>query len=623
MAEVNQLTKTFAPKYLRDRRLNQTPVSPPPSEVPTDTTPEIQQIRNNYAAVAGKAERLLTEAAQLAIVRRVPVDSDATEVRGAVQRQDEASQGLFITFDLYRTAYEYLQRESRALPLSVLDVMTGDFSTDRLRVARMIREHTDDLTAEAAQLIGDQIVTLFILKLLLLGYDAASTGAQTGTKQPSTVELPIIAIQIATSLVAQQLYAGLNAQQAEDALGELTAQLENVPAPNVQAARDFLKSSPLFNTALVQRRSGDYRLIVNYVQAFLDRQTEPGWETWQCVSELQEAASWARETATLLTRYNAPEPTQGVEPPRDPLTHITNAIRGNVEVAGSTPPAPTDLTLDLYQLGLDRLNQQVDHLGYLLGAGLDIENLCCFLKYLNGLGTRPVRILRSTLDVAQNLINQRYSLNSPQFQSSLSISTLIHQQAMLLLQDLKETAYQRLQEWLLTDPEAWSELFRGCALIDELAEYLTFALEGLEAKLISLLDRYLGFLEDREQRLSARLNQIGNQQHVRTQMLVMDQWLEFGGAEGGICPETPSEPTQIAGAAERILGRLGSGIDLSVEGLGGNPYTTLQSPPLVLDNKIRIPSPPGASAGSDLLAAAQEACRSGVVTQNLVPFPRG
>lgn len=617
MPDVDALTKQFNPFFRRDRMLQQEPASGTPQSAPPDTVTRTQTVRENFTKVETKARGILDEAERLAVTRSIPVPTDATTVRAAVQRQDPESQGLRITFDLYRKAYDYIQREGQALPLSVLDELNGDPATDRVRVARRIREITDDITVEAAELLGDQIVTLFVLKLLQLGMDSLSDGAQSATKAPPGLELPVIALQIATSVAAQQLYTGLNEDQARAALEQLGADVP-IPALNLQAAREQLAKTPLFQTALLQRRPNDYRVIFDFTQAFLNRQTEPGWETWQLTPELHGLVESCVQAGTQLDRYATIEPRERATLD-DPMSALQQAVSIDVQITDGQTLQPSNVMLDLYQRNLDSINVAVDQMAYLLGDTLSVQDLCCILKWAGALGDQPIRLVRTLLDIEQNT-QLNLPLTSASANVQLSFSAIMHQQAMMLLHDLEETVVQRVKAWLGQTPERWQSLFESCKLIDELIEFVLRSIESLEAHLLSFLNKWLGHIEDREARLNTKLDQAGQQKRIRFLMLTLDQYLEFG-VEGGICPDTPGEPVQIAQAAERVLSNVGPAIELP--SIGGSPYETLTTPPLRLSTDVVMPSPPGATAGQTLLELAQGVCRSGDVSQNIVEFPRG
>src|SRR3990167_5481486 len=192
MSDTDILNRQFRPEFRRERRLQQIPPpKPPPLPDPGQVAATTAE---NYQKVADKAARLLAEAIRLAIVRRVPIDPAATEVSTAAQRQDPTSQGQFITFDLYQRSYTYLQQEQQALSVEVLDSLTGDPVADHQAITKHIRRVTDNLTEEAAALLGNQVVILFVLKLLQLGYDSIEGGQQSATKAPPALEVPVIAL---------------------------------------------------------------------------------------------------------------------------------------------------------------------------------------------------------------------------------------------------------------------------------------------------------------------------------------------------------------------------------------------------------------------------------------------
>jgi hypothetical protein len=623
---VNSFLGRFDPKFRRERELVQSAPTRTPRQT-EDPVPAIEAMSDNFMKVGDKAEKILAEAHRLSLVRRIPVPESAEDVRAAVERQDPDSVGLFITFELYRTAYEYLQRSANSLPPEILDEMTGDPLTDSKTIKNKILQNVEGITADQAALLGNQILILFVLKLLQKGTDSVDTVEHTAGKQPPGTEVPALLKNLGMSIAAAKIYAGLNEELVKEAIAELADDV--LPEPDVNEGRRLLAELPMFQAALKGRRPQDYQTIVTFAEAFLERQTEPGWESWLVAPELQEMMDCARQSGTMLTRYSRPGRVSN-DAPENSLVQLQDLINVDVELSGGGSErtgtrldklkGPADYTQDVYQKVLDELNQAVDGMGYLLAQTIDVDDLCCLLKFFDATGPKPVQSIRTFMEVAQNATRKLSQLQVPSARLNLSMSSVIHQQALLMLQDLQETILKKFKEWLQTDQSKWNAMFESCGLLDELVEYLVFALEQLEATLVSLLDRWLGYLEDKTNRLTQKTDVVGNQFKLRFFMSTIDTYLQFG-LEGGICPDTPSEPTRIAGAVERILNGLAPTVALPVG--EGDPYSTLQSPPVVLSNGITIPSAPGSSAGVTPLEAAEEACKSGIIPQNLVPFPRG
>jgi hypothetical protein len=629
---VKNLLGMFQPEFRRDRELSQQARVPTEQRLQEDTGPVVGTIAANLEKVGNKAETILNEAKRLALVRRIPVPESATEVRAAVERQDPDSQGLFITFELYRSAYEYTQQQDNALPPQILDGLTGDPLTDSQTIRKTLLQRVEGINAEQAALLGNQILILYVLKLLQKGPDAVDTVEHTAGKQPPGTEVPALLKNLGLSIAAAKIYAGLNEQLVKDAFEELAGQV--LPKVDIEAGRKALAELPMFQAALTGRRPQDYQTIVTFAEAFLSRQTENGWESWQVAPELQQMMEWARESGRLLGRYDARSVTSNEAPDDNPirLQDIgsidlnTTATGGRSGRAIDRLKPPETYITDVYQRVVDELNKAVDGMGYLLAQAISVDDLCCLLKWFDAIGPQPTGMIRTLMEAAQNATRKLSQLEIPSGRVNLSVSRVIHQEAMLLLHDLHEGIFKKMKSWLQVEPQKWSSLFETCPLLDELVEYLVFSLEQLEATLVSLLDRWLGYLEDQTARFTHKTEVVGNEFKLRFFMSTINTYLQFG-LDGGICPDTPSEPMRIAGAVERILGGLAPDVALPVG--DGDPYSTLQSPPLVLSNGITIPSVPGASAGispSDLsspLEAAEEVCKSGIVSQNLVPFPRG
>lgn len=617
MPDIDKLTREPNLEFRRDRRIELSAAGSPPAQPKKDARPRIAKQRQNFIDVSDKALSILAAASKLAITRSVPVPDDATDVRAAVLRQDEASGGIRITFDLYRRSLDYLRRERNALPPTILDDLTGDLVTDQKRLSIRIKAETEGVDEETARLLASQIVILVVLKLLQLGVDSIEGGVQSATKQPSGTEVAIIAANLAVSIAAQQIYAGMTEDDIKDALEELGGQMP--PVGDMTTAKEALSQMPLFQAGLTALNPTDHRIIVDFVRAFINRQEEPGWETWQLADDLAEQAEWAQDSANALERYVPDNPE---EPEASANVELSLGGILNLEADISINPAdtvPSDDVSAVYDRALGAVNVQVDRLGQVLGYRPDISDICCFFNWLETLDASVMKTMRNLVDVFQKSLRRiDDQLNVGQFSGNLSMSTTIHQSIMLLLNDVNDRIVSKFKDWFTRDTDRWSELAQ-CRLIDELLEYMVSALEYLENMFVSFLDRYLGYIEDQEQKFGKRLNVVAQQKHIRTIMSLFDQFAEFSRQSGGICLE--EDPTQLAGAVQSVLDNLGPPVAIPTG--TGNPFTSIESPPLVLSNGVVIPAPAGQQAGTTVLEAAQEACRLGLVNQNLIPFPRG
>jgi hypothetical protein len=608
-------------QLFRERRLRQDNAGAPPSQKENDNSAEVREMADNYTKVADKADQVLAEASRIAIIRRIPVPEREAEVRAAVRRQDEASGGLYIDFTLYRTAVNYARQGRAQLPASILDGLTGEPAADHKHIHTTLREVSDGIDRSQAELIGSQIVILFMLKLLQLGMDALSDGAQSATKQPSGSELAIITAQMGISIAATQAYTAITEELMEETFKELNT---DFPAADVEKAKKQLADSPLFQAALAGRKPSDYELIVRFVDAFLHRQTDAGWENWQVAAPLLEASSWARESAKMLQPYARPaeEATDDQNVSEDILEVLRNSVSVTNNVIGQPREARMIPQLQrTYQAGLNKINKGVDAIAQILGHNPTIEDMCCFLRWA---GRQPPEVSEQMINMLkffQGTLERLDSLADVQtLSANLSISSAIHQTIMLLLNDLNRNLVARLKEWFQTDPEKWGELVE-CRLIDELLEYLLRTMEKLEGRFLRFIERYLSGLEEFEQSMTARLDVIGNQKEIRMLITIIEQVVNTAENLNDPCPDV-TDPKQLAEAARRVQEGLGPTAAVPID-VGGDPYATVQSEPITLSTGVVLPATDNASAGVTPEEAAQEVCRAGRGDPNLVPFPRG
>jgi hypothetical protein len=576
-------------------------------------------LQKRFIDVSNKARKIHEEASKLAITRSVPVSQDARNVRAAVLRQDDPSGGIRISFDLYQTSIDYLRRERNALNPAILDELSGDFVTDQKKISARIKQTTEDIGEEFAQLLGSQIIVLAVLKLLQLGTDSVSAGLQDATKEPKSAEIPVIVANLALSIAAQQLYAGLNEEEIARQLEELNAEMPS--QRDMNAAKQKLKEMPLFQAGLQSLNPSDHRLIVDYVRSFINRQSDPGWETWQLADDLLEKAEWAEGSSAALDRYIPQD--RDLEDTQSPSVAGLDTLFTNINVPEFAPapvPPSTDVTA-LYDRTLNSINQQVDNMAQVLGFSADVTDVCCLFNFLNSMDIDVLERGRNMVDSWQKGLRKiDRSLRGGQFVGNLTISTTIHQAIMLMLHDVMQNTVAKFKLWFTTNTDRWKAL-ANCRLIDELIEFMVRSMESLESLFVSYLDRYLGFVEDTEAAFDQRISLVGNWKEARTIIRLMDQYLEFAHAGlGGVCLE--DDPATLTMAVQQALDGLGSQIAVPII-LDGDPYQTVQAPPLVLDTGIVMPAAAGQPAGTTVLEAAQQACRTGTVRQNLVPFPRG
>lgn|SRR3990167_4412229 len=614
MPDVKSLNTKPSFQRFRERRLTLENKGPERAPTIVETDARTSELITNFEKVNTKAKTILAEARKLAITRNVPVDPRDLDVRAAVVRQDPGSSGAFISFDLYERSIRYITKQREVLPAEVLDDLTGDLTADSHRVHTRLLSELEDITLDEAELLGSQILILFILKLLQMGLDNLDTGKQTGGKAPYGVEIASIAAGIAISIAAQQTYAGLNAKQIQKSLESVSGDIPTDQV-NVDAAKKELQNSELFQAALKARKPSDYAIIVQYVDNFLNTRTEPGWETWQAMSLLHDSITWIDTISEQLQRYK-PE-TEVVDRPRiiDPL------LTQSVVIESSQNRQPLNIDENVYRLytkNLRSVNRTIDKIAHILGGSFSIAEICCFVRWLELQDRELIIGLRDTFKVVQNTLEKLDSLGAANtFRANLSVSAAIHQSVMLLMQDLEQGFLKKVENWFLTNTEKWEELMK-CELIDDVYTYITLGIDKIKGKLTNLLDRYLGYIEDQERRADVYLDTMGHQFHLRNLMKIIDQFLSFTGSVGGICNEDP-DPTQLAQAAERIQAGLGPTV---VVPTNGDPYSTVASAPVKLSTGKLMPSASATASNQTAFQAAQHICSAGNVDMNIVPFPR-
>jgi hypothetical protein len=626
MPDVNELNRRVKIDFFRERQLELENVGQVTAEAAADNSAEVEELANNYKKVANKGRTIRAELVRLAITRRVPVPPAAREVRAAVMRQDpNAPDGAFITFELYEKSLSYVRHITKTLPPEILDGLTGDPLTDTRNLTESILSSLEGIARDQAAQIASQVIILFMLKMLQKGTDALDTAEQTSVKAPPATEVPSVVKNIALSIAAAQLYTAMTEADLEQALKEL-AGTDSVPMEGVEAARSELRESPMFQSALAARRPSDFQTIIRFTEAFLNRQTEPGWETWQLLSALDDHTEWADEANAALQRYVREQPLSS----QTVNDAVNTALQVDIRSSSSRAYNPNnrvdfaDSKLGneaqrIYGRGLEYLNRTMDKIAQVLSGIDEFVELCCLLRFFELQDRDHLAGIRTTLEMVQNTVDALDSLGASNRTSvQLSFSTQIHQAVMLLYQDLQQGFMARIKTWLSTETDKWNELFK-CRLIDELVEYIVRGLEKVDEKLTDLLDRYLGYIEDQEAELAVTIDTVGNQKNLRSLMAIIDMVLNFQGPISEVCPETP-DPGTLARSTKRVLDGLGGSISLP---LGGDPFENVASGPVILDTGIVMPPPLGATAGLTIEEAAAEVCRRGLVDMNIVPFPRG
>lgn len=637
MSSAKDLGKSFKPEHRKPRRLTEAPRQ----EITTKTAEKFDRaidLRTRAEKVLTKTDKLLDMASKIAITRAVPVSKDARAVRSAVLRKAPETGGAFINLGLYVSALDYLEDEREVLNEDLIANLPGDAATAASVLEISRNQKMEGLSGSDAAYIASQLFILVMFKLLNKGIDNIDTQLQTGGKQPAGTEAGAVVLAIAISIVTQLLVTDMLQEEIEDDISGQPG-YENVDPTAIEEAKtaavDALEKIRAFRLLKAAKSPGDYRLIVDYVQAFLAEVKDPGWEEWMLIPDIK--ATGYQISAIVDTMYRT-VPTwtpESIEPPEEGLEKDLeflwgpNSPLGNFEAhnqfqAGQGThkeylPAPPSGVMDVVESQIDASNDLVDKIAAVLSWSETQDSICCLVRILGGVDLTFVRSIRALLDGAMAGFSADLNFQATGYMhQSFSLG---RKAATNLMWDLS-AAYDDFadQLWAYITEDETVKLAAACGPLDEIFTYATDWLGGFLDRISRFVLKYVDVLVVTNNTFLKRLNGVGNLKRLRRYAATIDLILSAVD-RGELCqPDGTQGPSdaEVSKIASDILGGLPTLMSVPVEGQE-DPYVTFTlSEPLEFDNGIRITEIRQQEDAAD--SPDRDVCRRRMSGQDLTQF---
>lgn len=618
MPGAKDLGKQFEAKYRKLRRLTETERAPDLPETPATKADTAITIRDNAERALGKAEELLGKASAIAILRSVPVSEEARDVRAAVRRKREATGGRVITLDLYLEALDYLEQEQDAINQDVLAVLPGDPATAGRALEISRSRHADNLSYRDAAYMASQAFTLVMQKLLAKGLDNLDAQGQTAPKQPASAEIPSVLLGIAISQIVSLLVTNLLQDEYEEDIADQPGGAA-ISAADVDSklgeARGMLENMRAYKLAQVYQNPSDYRLIVDYVGAYLAEVAEPGWEEWQLIPDIKstqsELTAVAQSISLTIPAYEQ-EDTTPTEAKTDPLggfltgpdsplanvkSSVENSFYGGMKAQAPNAQSPLSSKtfnppqklLGILESQVGAANTFIDRAAAVLGWKETKDALCCLVRILGGIDTSMLQSLRKILNTTISGLSVDLNfVATGSMNMSWTLGKRATTQMLWKLMDGYDNFVEGLWEYAANDETA--QQIAACTPFDEILMYVSNWARHYLDMAVQFALKYTDVLVVRHRTSFSKLSSIGNAKKIRRYLAVIDMVLAAVD-RGTLCnpSQTQSpEASDVSDIARQIEERLPQTISVPT-GEQEDPYADFTlAQPLEFANGIRM-----------------------------------
>lgn len=448
----------------RPRRLLGDGRSAPLPEAPPKPEEEASEVFLELETTRGKADDLLASIKRALLTLSVPVREEDSDVRAAVERKDPPSQGRFITFELYERALEFEADSFELEPGELAPLLTGHRYTDAKHLQALSVSKGTKLSAKDVALMLSQIMHLYVLQLMQMGFQAMESEKQTATKIiPPASEVPSATSSMVLSIAFQLAYSANHLAQMFDVLKEsagnaLKPSQVNLDGAFAEAKKLKLPELRALSLALRSKDPEDYELIRDYARAFVLRTRKVGYEPWLLADDVFQMRQNLRRSLKQRSRYLG----RGV-----PLSE--DAAR-------------------LLRYRSSRYSKALDHLGTALTETDPPSGTLCSIQWLGRLDPRPLDLLRATLEFL--LESKATGLGTQLPRPELSFGGPLMEEIAHDLLEMMAKVSKKLLCWFKKDPEIWA-LLEHCPQISEMLDASIHGMDLLEAQVFQMLDSHV------------------------------------------------------------------------------------------------------------------------------------
>lgn len=354
---------------------------------PAYTQPQVEktgadEVFKEFADLVNKANAVLPYFEDAARAHSISVPENMSDIRTAVARKDEQSQGgAIITFDLFSQALTHFESLRNDFTNRGLDDLTGVPLEDAQTILdNTARVQYGNLKTKDMPLFNSAWLVRFALWGLMKQFAVHTVLHQTSTKQPLATEVPGFTIDFINSIMMGFAIDAANKEFAE------------IAAEGNEALQSFIESTP---GGFASSSNHDFS---KYEQMAIDKIAEADFAkildfSFKKISGTSDAAlfSWLNYANVRGIRNDA------VGAHRHSAQY-TNKMSSGKPVVSMSQSYLSALEKQAKAMnGTLMLNMQVG------GLKFDVDMLCCLTRFFGNIDTDTLKATRQLLKIASNM----------------------------------------------------------------------------------------------------------------------------------------------------------------------------------------------------------------------------
>jgi hypothetical protein len=523
---MSDIPKPFDFSFVRPRILD--PHTPKPSGRSKKEQEELREeslnsVYRSYRNASDKANIIMNYASKVASKYSIPVSDDSVEIQQAVRRQDEESDGKYISFELFVRMVDIIEDMASNVTFDVIDSrVKGDPAANE----RVIRKQLDSRFGDdsnglyALLLVGGQILTLYLMhlingmwrgpeKVLAAPKTAAGAGAVI-IEQASPIAEAIR--EAAVGFAASTFILGFNQLLSQLFLEEGNKNTNSDQV--IQGAISTMKQvdlPPILGRIKTILGIDDYKVIVRYVLKYINESDKQGYEFWYAyyvarrtrfmsAASLKAAPMFSKKEHYKLN-YNEDPPSVSAEninnneisyfDAASPLS-FTEQIASEINsVINQSIVTPTDQYLCATEYESSEFEKGLNHLAQILDTRLAQDVICCLVRFAVNIDVDLLKKIKAILSIFVN--NQVIDVSATWENLSAylvnwvkdALDRLIFQ----LIQAIIDKIYSVIVE-LLVDLDADLDVLMECPLILHLINAIIEALDMMKRDIDQIIRNF-------------------------------------------------------------------------------------------------------------------------------------
>jgi hypothetical protein len=497
--------------------------------------PEAKALFDGFVHQINRATALLKVVEPEAAKLSIPVDADAVQVRSAVRRRDQGSDGSTITFDLYKDMIEYTIKAGRGMSFEVLGEFSGDLQTDANKINRFIKSGGKGLSSwEEFLLYADQWLVLFMLNRLIGMFQCQEHKECTAGKTPIGTEDPALQSRYALAVNALMYILGMREQDITLA-ATVAGNALNIPPVDIINKAKRLEQTDLDRALVEQAGASDHVLIIRYVENYVSRHPE-GYETWMAYADLKRLREDAKVTYIYAREYSADH--RMLLDYSYKSSHTQPGVGFFGKLAGVSVMM-TGAHYQTLQSKLAGIDLGITSIASVLTNQFALDVLCCLARFFGRQNLKTLKRIRALLQVAANGMYSSLGqgLTEPWGVMDWVVNGVL-QGAVSFVEQVFTRAVADVHGWInLRNAEQWDALSE-CPLILDLLEFIIQAIARLRNIMFNMVNRYVGNVNWKYQSMFRRWGTTYENRRLRTIIGILTRVIDAI----EICSDTDTSP---------------------------------------------------------------------------------